>query len=322
MRTNRGLLFWGLVLVVGGGVALAAQQDYLDREMLREAWRLWPLILVAIGLAIILARTPFAWAGTVTAALVVGIAAGALFSVGPGIVSCGGPEPTNLEARDGSFSGSTANVTLDFNCGSLGVGMAPGTNWRTATGVTGTDKPIRISSTGSSLTVRSPEAAFDFTDGRQKWEVTLGSDVSYDLDVSANAADTTLDLAGGTFSRVNIDPNAGSVVVDLTGATLDELRASLNAGSLEITVDAATQIDGGRIDTNAGSIQLCTSSGTAVRITSDSNFTFSHNLDSSGLSQSGRTWTSPGFASAAHTITLTVDGNAASFTLNPSGGCS
>jgi len=322
MRTNRGLLFWGLALVVGGAVALAAQQDYIDRDVLREAWRLWPLILVAIGLAIIVARTPFAWLGTVTAALIVGIAGGALLSVGPGIVSCGGPEPTNLETRDGTFSGSSANVTLDFNCGSLRVGMGSGADWRTATGVTGTDKSIRIDSSGSSLTVRSPDNAFAFSDGQQRWEITLGADVTYDFDVSANAADTHLDLGGGSFSRVNLDPNAGSVVVDLTGATLDDLRASLNAGSLEITVDGTTQIDGGRIDTNAGSIEICTDGDTALSITSDSNFTFSHNLDSSGLSRSGDTWTSPGFDSAAHTITLSVDGNAASFTLNPSGGCS
>ena len=32
MNYNRGLLFWGLALITGGAVALAAQQGYIDRD--------------------------------------------------------------------------------------------------------------------------------------------------------------------------------------------------------------------------------------------------------------------------------------------------
>ena len=50
--------------------------------------------------------------------------------------------------------------------------------------------------------------------------------------------------------------------------------------------------------------------------------TFAHNLDDSGLQKSGEgTYTSASFASAAHKIVLEVEGNAASFTLNPEEGC-
>ena len=54
-----------------------------------------------------------------------------------------------------------------------------------------------------------------------------------------------------------------------------------------------------------------------LQITVQDSVAFSHNLDDSGFAQSGDTFTSPGFAEAAHTIVLTVQGNAASFTLNP-----
>lgn len=320
MRINRGLLFWGLALVIGGGVALAAQQGYIDREVLREAWRLWPLILVAIGLAIILGRTPFSWVGTVVAAVVVGIAGGALLSVGPAVVSCGGSEPTAFDTGSGTFGG-TASVGLDFNCGTLAVGMAGGNDWSARTGSRG-DRSALVDAGPNALKISAPDGGWGLADSRQRWEVTLGSAVRYDLDVSANAAETVLDLRDGSFSRLRLDPNAGSVRVDLSGATLDDLQASVNAGSLSITVDGATQITGGAIEANAASVELCTAPGTAIRISSDSNFTFSHNLDDAGLSRSGDSWTSAGFDGAQHTITLSVDGNAASFTLNPSGGCS
>jgi hypothetical protein len=34
MKYHRGLLFWGIALVTGGAVALAAQQGYIDRDAL------------------------------------------------------------------------------------------------------------------------------------------------------------------------------------------------------------------------------------------------------------------------------------------------
>ncbi len=82
MHLNRGLLFWGLALITAGATALAVQQDIIDRDVVAEAWKLWPVILIAIGLSIVLARTPFSVLGTVLAALILGVAGGALVSVG------------------------------------------------------------------------------------------------------------------------------------------------------------------------------------------------------------------------------------------------
>ena len=76
----------------------------------------------------------------------------------------------------------------------------------------------------------------------------------------------------------------------------------------------------GSVSMNAGSFELCVPDGVDVAITiSEQNITFSHNLDESGLSREGDTWRS-GTGDAA--VTLDVSGNAASFALNPDGGCS
>ena len=127
MHINRGLLFWGLALVTAGAVALAASQGWIDRDLLVEAWRLWPVILIAIGLSIVLSRTPLALLGTVIAALVVGIAGGAAFTAGPGVVSCG-DGPATSETSSGDFTEAQATVGLDLNCGDLDVAMADGSS--------------------------------------------------------------------------------------------------------------------------------------------------------------------------------------------------
>jgi hypothetical protein len=112
MRLNRGFRFWGLAFVTAGLMALAIQAGYLDRNTMAGAWRLWPLLLVALGVALILSRTPFALIGTVLAAAVLGGGVGTVIAVGPGFVAdCGDSPPTSLQDDKGSLG---ASASLDW----------------------------------------------------------------------------------------------------------------------------------------------------------------------------------------------------------------
>ena len=74
----------------------------------------------------------------------------------------------------------------------------------------------------------------------------------------------------------------------------------------------------GSVEMNAGSLDLCVPEGIGLAITmSDDNVTFSHNLDDLGLTRQGDVWRS----GTGDAITLSIEGNAASFTLNPEEGC-
>jgi LiaI-LiaF-like transmembrane region len=317
MQINRGLVFWGVALVTAGVVALAVQQGYVDRDALIGAWRLWPVVLIAIGLAIIVSRTPFALLGTIVAGLVVGAGAGVLISVGPGLATCGGPEPTSTSEQDGAFSGSEASVDLDFSCGTLDVGLTDGSGWSVAIGQTG-GGATAIGATETSLAVTSQERGF--MDGEEHWEISLGAQPTYSLTIGANAATSTLELAGGSFTDLSVNPNAGSLTLDLQGTAVEALDLSMNAGSTAILVDETTELEG-TLATNAGSFELCAAPGTALRITVQANLTFSHDLEDSDLVQNGNTWTSAGFEDADHHVDLHLEGNAASFSLNPEEGC-
>jgi len=313
MQINRGLVFWGVALVTAGVVALAVQQQYIDPESLAGAWRLWPVILIAIGLSIVLSRTLFAVLGTIAAALVVGAAGGALISVGPEFASCGGPEQASLGTRDGQFRGASASVELDFDCGTLEVAMPDGSGWRVASA-----DEVRIEATETSLAVSSPDRGF--MAGEQRWEIGLGSNLTYAMSIDVNAATTVLSLADGNFSEVSVDPNAGSLTFDLRGTTVRSFSLDMNAGSASFQVDDATHLDG-TVGMNAGSIEFCADPDTALRFTVGENLTFSQDLDESDLVHSGDTWTSANFDTAGRRIDLRLEGNAASFSFNPEGGC-
>jgi hypothetical protein len=321
MRVNRGLIFWGVALVTAGAVALAIQAELIAGETAREAWRLWPVVLIVIGLAVISARTPFAIVATLAAGLVAGGLAGTLVAGWPDglTVGCGG-ETDSRTAADGDFTGTAASVELDFDCGDLAVSMVQGTAWNVEA-LYGSDSEPRISSDDGAMRVELDDAGgfIGFADSRQDWDVALPLDIELALDVSANAAGSVLDLGGATLSDVSIDANAGDLTLGLGGTAISELSIDANAASVGITVDQATT-GHGRIEMNAGSLDLCVAEGVAVAITiNDDNITFGHDLDDSGLTRDGNTWRSGGQTAD---VTFDVEGNAASFNYNPDGGCS
>jgi hypothetical protein len=320
MHVNRGLVFWGVAFITAGAVALAIQSGVIADDAARQAWRFWPVVLIVIGLAVIAARTPFAFVATVVAALVLGGLGGTLVAGVPDGMSigCGGDTDQRI-GDEGDFSAS-GTVELDFNCGELDVSMGAGSAWVVDARYASGARP-EISSSADSLrvAVEGGVGFMGFADARQAWDITLPSDAELDLDVRANAASSRLDLAGATLAAFGLDANAGEVHLDLSGADAPDFRIDANAGSVEVTVDADTTLDGS-IGVNAGSVELCVADGTSIEITvEDANITFSHNLDDSDLTRSGDTWRS---GDGTADVQLRVDGNAASFTYNPDGGCS
>src|SRR5665811_2221638 len=75
MRVDRGRLNWGIFFIVLGLVPLAY---YRGATGLGEAWRLWPLILVGIGLAFVLSRTRAFFLGGTVVAICLGLVFGSV----------------------------------------------------------------------------------------------------------------------------------------------------------------------------------------------------------------------------------------------------
>jgi hypothetical protein len=327
MSVDRRLVNLGVFLLILGAIPLAVSQGWIARETISHAWELWPLILIGIGIGLILRRTPFHFVGGLLVAATFGTMFGALLSGGLslGAVGCGNAtaatDPLVLDEH-GTFVGGTTSVVLRATCASLSVVPAPGAGWGVTVNGTAGARPM-LDQAADRLEARSPDqtVVLPFADGRRsQWNVTLGTDVAYTLDVNLNAGETSIDLAGLRIETLTAQGNAvGNSRLLLHDATVGRLDVQINAGDLKIGLPAAADL-AGRIQANAASVTLCADPGTGLRLRNTSTLT-GDNFATAGLVRSGTTWESPGIGSAAHVVDITLAGAAANFTLNPSEGC-
>ena len=82
MHVRRDLLFAGLFFIPLGAITLLVRAGTIDADALLDAPRLWPLMLVGLGLALLLGRSRAASLGTAVVALVLGVLVGSAIASG------------------------------------------------------------------------------------------------------------------------------------------------------------------------------------------------------------------------------------------------
>jgi hypothetical protein len=315
MRVRRGLVFWGLLLIPLGGIPLLARAGVLPSDVIADAWRLWPLVLVAFGVLLLVGRTRASLAATVLVALVIGSIAGAAFAAGPpwigSVANCGlvGGGPTLQTERSGTFA-AAPTIRLDFRCGTLDVRPSASGTWQFA-GTSRGPAPI-VTSSDRRLDVAAPNDT-----RHQGWTLQLPPGAVDRLDLTTNAGASTIALDGIQVGALSASTNAGDVRIAIGTGSVGQIDATVNAGALRLIV-GGTGLRGS-LTVNAGGIDLCVPDDANLRLTVTDQLTFGHNLGSRGLTRTdGQSWIRTG---SGPDVTLRIEGNAAALTLNPQGGC-
>jgi hypothetical protein len=321
MHINRGLLSWGVFLIVAGLIPLAFRAGWLSASQIAGWWNLWPLVLIGIGVGLVLTRTPFEVLGSVLVAGTFGLMLGAVLAIGiagfPGGVCGNELGSTAYEEQTGAFDGP-ADVDIEFNCGQLAVTGAAGTTWTFAGSGDGEIAP-EIDADGSSLRIHGADRSFvPFSKG-ENWNVTLPAGVALGLRVQLNAGDATVLLGAAELSDVDIQVNFGAIVAELGDATaLESVDVQTNAGSAAVTLPDVSLT--GRLQVNAGSLEICMPADAGIRIQTGGGLG-SNNFEDAGLVQDGDSWESPGYADAPTQIDLEAEANLGNIALNPEDCC-
>jgi hypothetical protein len=316
MPVRRGPLFWGLFLLLLGGIPLLVRAGVLDSGLFADAWRFWPLILVGVGLTILVGHRRAGAAITVILALALGVAAGGALAAGSipftNVGDCVVTRAPMERVTQAGTLDAPASIDLDLDCGEVAVTTTETSTWSLDAGHLGA--PPTVTAAGSSLSVAAPEQAGAH---RQEWSLALPAASTRTLGLVANAATATFDLRGTALDRFRAELNAGDLRLDASQARIGRLELTMNAGRARVSLAAGSTL--GSLSVNAGAIDLCVPADAALALGVPDQLTFSHNLERRGLARDGDTWRRAG--TGGDTIDLSIDGNAASFTLDPDGGC-
>jgi hypothetical protein len=322
MRLDGRLAGWGVFLILLGAIPLLVRQGVLSSGTVAQAWSLWPLLLVAAGIGLLLRGTRLHFVGGLLAAVTLGILGGAL--VAGGFVPFGGCGRDNaaiaFPARQGDL-GAAASVELTQTCGDLTVTTAPGSGWR----VEGrsSDAPPSVDAAPDRLRVTAAEqTGFDFLASSDVWNVTVPASPRLDLQAQVNAGTGSFNLATANLGRVRVTVNAGTLLLDLSQvASIGTIDVQLNAVANPRFLFPNLPLTGTIQANAAGNIGLCAPAGVGLRLTTNDNITATNNYADRGLVRVGDAWQTPGYESAAVRIDLATRANAGGFNLETAGTC-
>lgn len=266
MQVDRSRFGWGLFLVILGLVPLAVAANVVDGSAVRQAWQLWPLVLIGLGVGLLIGRTRGALVSTLIVSISLGLAAGGLLAgAGGGVLARGACSPggTGGAAPTGTLTSGTT-VTIEGGCGDLYVNAQAGSAWQ-ASGDGASD--LKVETGPQSIRIR-PGGDLLSRDGGSL-TVALPTDPHLALRLKSGLGDLSVALPGAHLNGLQADVSFGSGVLDLTGATLTgTLDGSFSFGSG--TVVLAGGAYSGTISSSFGSLAVCAPPGVAVHVTAHS----------------------------------------------------
>lgn len=322
MKNRRGVVF-PLLLIVVGAVWLLQSIGVLSPDSWWQLTRLWPVLLIAIGLQIVFgtSRAGRLMVVAVTLGLVVGglfMLNGGMFAGGDGAGGSGVGADTgagssgdedgggdSLESIDVPLDGAVSGeirlgpgiARLDVRAGQAGDALVAGNISHPRR----YDPPsLRVETDADEhMTVRIDERerrSFSFwpfgIDGDFRWDLQLSPDVPIALDVDAGVGEIKLDLRGLMLSGLDLDVGVGSVTVHLP-----------DSGNYEV------DIDGG-----VGSIVLIIPEGVEASVDADIGIGGVSVPD--GFSAFGdERWSTEGFEDASDRADIRIDGGVGNITV-------
>jgi len=291
VRRRRRGLFWPLVLIGVGLVALLANYGFITSLSIASILALWPVLLILLGIDIAFARR---WPVPTLAAEVAIIAGALLLAVTqPAVLSLGTisfSDCDNATSQSTIARGSLASLALRLDAGGSRVRIVGGATNAVEASADRSELCVRDRSTSTSGDVRISQAGRAQFGGDQEIVVKVANDLPLTLTVNAGA---------------------GDFLIDLHDVKVNSARMSIGAASTTLvlphpTGDVAIRMDGG-----ASSVVVQIPSDVEARIIVSGGLV-SSNTTNPRASKSGNVIETAGYATTKDRVTVTVNGGATS----------
>jgi hypothetical protein len=264
---DRGPSIVGPFILIGLGCVLLMQQLNIIQWSLWEiAFRLWPLIVIAVGADILIARRSFLGA-VASLALVLALLAGGIYLMGPGPSRTG--EKLNSDEVSYALEDATSGrIDLSMDAGTLDVDALSEDSSNALAGTIHQAPGQEVRSSYSMLDQKVVVSIHNdwhrtyifHTDVDYLWDFSLTPSVPLDVDLSLGAGEITADLTRLQLTSVDVHIGAGSLVLRLPSKSDVDVTVNIGAGSAKIYLpeDADVRID---CTTGVGNCELPNGSG-------------------------------------------------------------
>ena len=228
-RKHRPSLFWPIVLILSGVLFLLSNLGYLPDPSWGLLWRLWPVILIALGLDVLIGRRSLAGAiisGILIFVLIGGVVLAVFFARNIPLLADLAKSPT-LEEEVVSHPREDieqAVISIDFTSqqGKL-TALDDSPNLIEGNIDYYGDLIFDVETDDESATVEldsirsGPVFNVDFGDDDRAgmWDVALHPSVAYDLNLDGGSGGLTLDLSEMTITGFKLDQGSGAIVLSL-----------------------------------------------------------------------------------------------------------
>lgn len=316
-------LFWPIVLIAIGIFWLLSNLDLMPEYSLWTLLRLWPLILIVIGLDIVIGRrSPLIGAligvGAVAFAVVFVLSAPAL-----GIVPTGDTLKTETFTEPLGET-TSAQIDLELSVGKTTINAISDSNNLFDAELTHLGE-IKFNVSGEkqkTISLSQRALRFDFFDfdwfetEELVWDIGLSPEVPLTLNIDGSVGQSILDLSGLQIEEVEINGDVGETILTLPAMKKTyEVNIDGGVGRFEINLEDGIAVNL-TVDGDVGDFTIDVPDQAAVRVDAevdigDLNFP-SHFDQISGdedefLRESG-VWETPGFASADTKIFIVFNG--------------
>ena len=253
----------GPVILIGLGIILLLNNlGVLEWSVWEVIFRLWPVLLIALGLEILIGRRSL-WGSLLALVLIVVVLAGTLwlFGAGIGIGQASATEQVRQALDGAALLG--AEVVIAPAVGTLHIEALPESAnlvegvIRLGSGERATPE-FAVEGETATFTLRSEGAFIPFVGGwgdEWGWDLGLNPDVPLQLEVSLGVGQSDVDLTGMTVSDLEMSMGVGQITVILPseGHFQAEIDGAIGQTIVVIPAGLAARI---RVDTGLASSQL------------------------------------------------------------------
>ncbi|MBK8020543.1 MAG: hypothetical protein IPK19_03705 [Chloroflexi bacterium] len=318
-----GAVVWALILIAAGVIWLLREANIFTAQNMAVLLRLWPVILIAIGVELLIGRGSRSMSMLIVGATIVVLLA--LMFVGPAIGLAPNVEVKTMSIDEPLGDATSARMNLGIGVGTTTVsalqdsGSLIQADLRYAGDVQFNVEPGAQADITLSNSSSDANFGFDFfgwtlaVDERDlRWDVRLTPSIPLDLRVSGGVGSATVDLTGLQVTNVVINTGVGEQRITLpSGEGVLPVEISGGVGKTVLTIPAGAGVTAD-INAGVGETVIDVAGDAAVRLRADGGLG-GVNVPAgweriSGEDRNG-VWESPTFSDAATEDRIDIDYN-------------